>query len=470
MNVNKTHNTVFENKLLMIGFGSIGQAILPLLFRHLGISCEQIHIISKDENGHDVAEAFSVTVQQKELTPTNYRTVLDNLLNAGDFLLNLSVNVASIELVRLCQEKNVLYLDTSTEPWAGAYTDTNLTAANRTNYALREQMLAVDKRRATALITHGANPGLVSHFVKQALVQMAEDAHLNYKTPKTQQQWAQLAADLSIRVIHIAERDSQVSNKAKKADEFVCTWSAEGLWSESMQPAELGWGSHEKHWPADACAHDYGQQSAIFLNRPGAGTKVRTWTPTFGAFHGYLITHAESISMAQYFTLKHDETLIYRPTVHYAYCPCPDAIVSLQESVDKEMHPLAENRILMNEITEGMDELGVLLMGHERGAYWYGSQLTIERARELAPYNNATSLQVAAGVLAGIIWVIENPSRGIVEPEEVDFKRIIEIASPYLGTLSGYYTSWTPFAGRGDLFPEDVDQSDPWQFKNFRVT
>jgi homospermidine synthase len=124
---------------------------------------------------------------------------------------------------------------------------------------------------------------------------------------------------------------------------------------------------------------------------------------------------------------------------------------------------------MMDEIVTGIDELGVLLMGHRRGAYWYGSQLSCDEARALVPHNNATSLQVTVAVLAGIVWAIENPRAGIVEPDEMDFARMLEICLPYLGTVVGAYGDWTPLQDRGVLFPEDVDAGDPWQFKNFRV-
>jgi homospermidine synthase len=40
---------------------------------------------------------------------------------------------------------------------------------------------------------------------------------------------------------------------------------------------------------------------------------------------------------------------------------------------------------------------------------------------------------------------------------------------PYLGPVKGYYTDWTPLTDRPGLFPEDIDESDPWQFKNVLV-
>jgi len=123
----------------------------------------------------------------------------------------------------------------------------------------------------------------------------------------------------------------------------------------------------------------------------------------------------------------------------------------------------------MDEIIGGIDELGVLLMGNPIGCYWYGSRLSTEEARALAPHNNATSLQVTAAVLGGVVWAIENPARGIVEPEDMDFQRVMEVARPYLGELAGVFGTWSPLEGRGELFPEDLDEADPWQFKNFRV-
>ena len=255
----------------------------------------------------------------------------------------------------------------------------------------------------------------------------------------------------------------------KRPGEFVNTWSIDGFVSEGSQPAELGWGTHEKHWPADARRHESGRGSSIYLLRPGAATRVRTWTPLAGAFHGFLITHGESISIPDYFTVKSDDQVVYRPTVHYAYHPCDDAVLSIHEFAGRNWRQQERQRLLMNEIIDGIDELGVLLTGHARNAYWYGSQLSCAEARRLVPHNNATSLQVCVAVLSGLVWAIENPHEGVVEPDEMDFRRNLEICMPYLGRMVGEYTDWTPLIDRARLFEEELDTSDPWQFKNVRV-
>ena len=122
-----------------------------------------------------------------------------------------------------------------------------------------------------------------------------------------------------------------------------------------------------------------------------------------------------------------------------------------------------------DEIVDGIDELGVLLYGNSKNAYWYGSQLSIEEARALAPQQNATGLQVTSAVLAGMVWALENPTAGIVESDEMDFARCLEVQRPYLGPVKGYYTDWTPLTDRPGLFPEDMDAADPWQFRNVLV-
>lgn len=464
--------TPFRGRLVILGFGSIGQGLLPLILRHIDIERERIRIVTADERGLAVAAAFGIAHSVQPVTRENYRSVLSALLGAGDFLLNLSVDVSSVALVQLCRELGALYLDTCVEPWSGGYTDPTLSPSARSNYALRESALALVRPNAddpTAVMTHGANPGLVSHFVKQALLNIAADTGIDAGVPTTRRGWAELSRSLGVKVIHIAERDTQTAGSPKKRDAFVNTWSIDGFVGEGNQPAELGWGTHERSLPADGARHAFGCDAAIYLNRRGASTRVRTWTPLEGPFHGFLITHNESISIADYYTVTDAGTVRYRPTVHYAYHPCDAAVLSLHELAGKNWRMQATQHLLMDDIVEGTDELGVLLMGHARGAYWYGSRLSIEAARALAPYNNATSLQVTAAVLGGMIWAMENPRAGVVEADSLDHDRVLQIAGPYLGEVAGFYSDWTPLRDRDDLFVESLDRACPWQFGNFRV-
>mgnify|MGYP003329148718 CR=1 FL=1 len=471
----------FSNRVLVLGAGSVSQSVLPLLIEHL-VDAKQITIMDQRDNRARVQDALSkgATYIQDVITRENIDAQLSKYLSAGDFLLDLAWNIDANVILHWCHDHGVMYLNTSIEEWDPYEGGSNKNPLDRTLYyrhmRMREMKAKWTKTGATAIVEHGANPGLVSHLVKKSLVDIATRALKDGKAVNgveaalTDENYNSLSHLLGVKVIHIAERDTQVTNRPKQWGEFVNTWSVEGFYEEGVAPAELGWGTHEKWMPANAHTHETGCGAAIYLMQPGANTRVRTWCPTRGAQYGFLVTHNESISISDYFTVRDTSgKAIYRPTCHYAYHPADDAVVSLHEmfgsgKIQEKHHILEED-----EIVDGIDELGVLLYGHKKNAYWYGSRLSIEETRKLAPYQNATGLQVTSAVLAGMVWAIENPNAGIVEADDLDFRRCLEVQMPYLGPVEGHYTDWTPLSGRPGLFPEDIDTSDPWQFRNVLV-
>lgn len=222
MNESAVH-VAFGGKIVCVGFGSIGQGVLPLILRHVGVRAERIVIVTADETGRAEAERYGARFLVTPLTEANYRAVLEPLLAAGDFLLNLSVDVSSIALIRFARERGALYLDTCIEPWAGGYFDPALSVESRSNYALREDALALRQGYQggpTAVLTHGANPGMVSHLVKRALLNIAADTGVRVATPRDRAAWARLARQLGVKVIHVAERDTQVAGVPKRVGEF----------------------------------------------------------------------------------------------------------------------------------------------------------------------------------------------------------------------------------------------------------
>jgi homospermidine synthase len=463
--------------IVMIGFGSIGKGTLPLIERHFEFDQDRFVVIDPNDSDRKILDERGVRFVHEGLTRDNYRDVLTKYLSVGEgqgFCVNLSVDTSSLDVMRHARELGALYVDTVVEPWPGFYYDKSLGNDARTNYALRETVLAERRKNpggSTTISCCGANPGMVSWFVKQALVNLAKDLGDKSPEPKSKEEWARLAQRLGVKGVHIAERDTQRAKSPKPRNVFVNTWSIEGFLSEGMQPAELGWGTHEQWAPANAGYHKQGCGAAIYINQPGANTRVRSWTPTARGQFGFLVTHNEAISIADYYTVRNDKgEAVYRPTCHYAYHPCDDAVLSLHELFGRAGEPQSAHHILGEaEILDGIDELGVLLYGHARNAYWFGSQLSVEETRALAPYQNATGMQVTSAVLAGMVWALEHPNEGIVEADELDFRRCLEIQMPYLGPVIGVYTDWTPLVGRPGLFPEDIDQGDPWQFRNVLV-
>ncbi len=466
-----------DGPIVMIGFGSIGKGALPLIERHFSFDKQRFVVIDPEDKDRKILDDRGIRFIHEAVTKDNYKALLTPLLTKGGgqgFCVNLSVDTSSLDIMELCRQLGALYIDTVNEPWAGFYFDKKKGPEQRSNYALREATLAAKRKRpagsTTAVSCCGANPGMVSWFVKQALLNIAADTNTKIKEPKTREDWGKLAKKLGVKGIHIAERDTQRAKYPKPIETFVNTWSVEGFVSEGLQPAELGFGTHEKWMPKNGKKHKTGCQAAIYLLQPGADTRVRSWTPTAQGQYGFLVTHNELISIADYLTVRDGRRVTYRPTCHYAYHPCNDAVLSLHEMFGRSGKKQDKIHILdENEIADGIDELGVLLYGHKKNAYWYGSQLSIDETRDIAPYQNATGLQVTSAVLAGMVWALEHPNEGIVEADEMDFRRCLEVQMPYLGPVIGTYTDWTPLDGRPGLFPEDIDKRDPWQFRNVLV-
>lgn len=476
--MNSVSGIDFTGRVIIIGCGSIGQGVLPLIRRHIPLEGERrLLVLSADEEGRGLARACGARFEHSHLTPANHRRILGRHAKAGDLVLNLSVNVSSLDLVRFCAEQGILYVDTSIEPWPGVYANPMLTMRDRTNFVIREKALRLAAELGpdapTAVVDHGANPGLVSHFVKRALRDLDRILRRGDTRPASQEDWAELARDLDVRVIQIAERDTQVSDHGKRHGEFVNTWSIDGFVDELMQPSEVAIGAHELTVPLRAREHKK-NSGTIFLPRPGGGTFARSWTPSVGGYQGMLVTHDEVFSIADYLTSKQDGTspegkqTRYRPTVMFVYHPCDDGMLSALELEGRGWKMQPSSRRLSVDIAHGMDELGVLVAGHARNAYWFGSQLSIEEARRHLPAANATTLQVVAGALAACIWAIRHPRRGLLEPDQMEHEECLAVASPYLGKLTGAFTDWTPLQGRGELFPEKLDVDNPWQLQNIR--
>jgi len=333
------------------------------------------------------------------------------------------------------------------------------------------------------VLEHGANPGLISHFTKQGLIDIGHrairDKKINGRAADTirqfiaEQKFNHLAMQLGVKVIHCSERDTQITNQPKQVDEFVNTWSVEGFREEGTTTAEMGWGTHEKELPPLAYEHADGPRNQICLARMGINTWVRSWVPDY-CILGMVVRHGEAFTISDHLTVWQNGKAIYRPTVHYAYCPADVAIASLNELRGYDYRLVEKQRILNDEIISGSDILGALLMGHAYNSWWIGSDLSIEESRRLVPHQNATTMQVAISAVAAVMWMIENPDRGVCVPDDLPHDFILKISKPYLGKWISKPSDWTPLKYYENAFNghnnQQIDRKDPWQFKNFLIT
>lgn len=474
-------------RVLLLGCGSVAQCLLPLLLDHFDLDPSSVTVLESRDNRERIKDSMARGVQysQLEITPDNLRDVLSNHLSSGDLLIDLAWNIDLGELLDWCREANVRYLNTSVEVWDPYDNAAEQSPIERTLYhrhmKLRRQIAAWGSNNGpSAVVEHGANPGLVSHFVKKALVEIAEavlrdnllpERHEVIRHALTNGHFNVLAQQLDIKAIHVAERDTQISSQPKQPGEFVNTWSVDGFYEEGVAPAEMGWGTHERRLPPLAYQHaGEGPGNQICLAQMAHKTLVRSTTPS-GQIVGMVIRHGEAFTICDHLTVWDGPTPVYRPTVHYAYCPSDAGWASFVE-LEGNQYVYPENQRIMNDdIISGRDELGVLLMGHPYKSWWTGMQTSIDEARSVAPHQSATTVQVAASILGAIDWLLRSPSEGVRVPDELPWREVINVALPYVGTTWSGPLDWDPVSSRANWFDtwagRFVDEDDPWQFTNF---
>ncbi len=477
--------TRFDGRVVITGFGVVARATLPMLLKHVRVPLHNITVIDFADREEALRPwiAKGLRFVRERVTPTNLPRLLSTYVGRGGLIIDLAWSIDCFDILEWAHNNEVLYVNASLESWDTAGEDMHKSALDKSLYARYERLLPIAAKWAqttTAVIDHGANPGLVSHFVKRGLLDIGAKILRENRMARTrarrierfleEESFPELARELGVKVIHCSECDTQRGGRPKRPDEFVGTWSIEGMWEESISPSELGWGTHEKRLPPFCTVPKTGPANQIVLSQMGLNTWVRSWVPN-QEIVGMVVTHGESFGLSHALTVRQDGRVLYRPTVHYAYMPCNDGIVSLHElrCRNYELHP--RQRILTDEIAEGMDLVGALIMGHRFQSWWTGSILSIEAARKKVPHVNATAVQVAAGVLAAVLWALRNPRRGVCFPEDLPHEEILRHARPYLGRVVSQPSDWTPLRRHRVYFSENPDaqpdHSDPWQFGNF---
>src|SRR5262245_51909611 len=238
----------FGKRVLFIGYGSVAQCTLPLLVKHLQVPHSNITVMDFEDYAGLLKPWTDQGVRfvRETVTPENMGQVLAKHVSAGDLLIDLASNIDCCEILQWCHDHGVLYLNTSVEVWDPYDRSLYAKPTQRTLYwrhmNVRRMKAGWKEPGPTAVIEHGANPGLISHFTKQALLDIADRLLSDKKaTGAAADEIKQLAASrtfnklamkLGVKVIHCSERDTQITDRPKQVDEFVNTWSIEGFREE----------------------------------------------------------------------------------------------------------------------------------------------------------------------------------------------------------------------------------------------
>jgi homospermidine synthase len=318
----------------------------------------------------------------------------------------------------------------------------------------------------TSIIEFGMNPGLISVFVKQGIIDITKmilEERIKNKTNKDEyykdllryykkRDHKNLARLLDIKAIHCSEIDTQLPKKTPK-EKFINTWSCVGLITEGIESAEIQIGTHEKILPFKESNVSEIIPQLIITKTSGKDIKVKSLVPLninkngsveFTDIEGRCIHHGEGMSLNRYLG-----SFEYSPTMHYAYKLNPITDKLLDELNQEQLINITKSSSkwkvlnMYDDNLEGYDNVGALFIldknpitgSSEPFSFWTGSILNTDYTKKILndKYFGPTVVQVMAGVLSGVKWMIKNKKSGIVFGEDIDDRYIIKLAKKYLG-------------------------------------
>ena len=419
------------SQIVFLGFGAVARCLFELIPKKEGqwtglpiVIIDPRKDLSADPILGNTAYTDQITLINESVDRETLEILFDKYILEGSVVFDLSFRVDTAEVIMYCDRRKCIYANTSVDHWNRAEEDWDGGELEEFSLAFMREGLREKCKgcSTTAILNHGMNPGLVSHYVKHAIRTLYKDRFGGEAS------YGEMARKLKVTTIHISERDTQKTNLQVTEKRLINTWSVKGLYDEAIDPVQVSWGSHETWAPSWFDREHLQKYGQLFFPIRGMQMKLKSYEPVGGMLVGTCIPHAESASLSR--LINHGG---YRISAYYVY-NLPDvakASVHNMENLkdDYEYYVLKAGDILEG----GYDAVGCLIFHGDNEKLWIGAVQPIERAKKFNKEINGTCLQVAVSILSAVKWGLANPSRGVIDPEEVDSDFVLKYCDYWMG-------------------------------------
>lgn len=442
-----------DRKFVFVGLGSIGKPAVHLLDRFASVDYRNVHLVDQlDMRGEPALQRAlqqGATFTQRRLEDGDWEPFFRSLdLKPLDVVIDLTTDTNGPKIVETVRKLSLMYLNSAMEiNWHYSSDDVYESSLLRRTHLTQEVHRAnPDPHNASHIYDFGMNPGVISHFAIRGLLDVAGHVLAARKDPLLaeyveKKQYNMIAKHLDLHTIHSSEVDTQIARNWKPDGTFICTWSVMGLLEESCEPAQAGWGTHERSL----------QKDCVIIGKEGVGFKThaykklhRSYVPN-EEFVGMVIPHGEAFSLNRALTAPN-----YAPTVHYVY-RLPLQTKALLEGMSyEELCKVEKYRVLNSREDDlvGEDKVGALLIfprnpvtgENKPWTYWFGSIL----GQGSSPLFGPTSMQVVSGVLTATRYLLENNQMGPMFPERLPLDFVLRHTLPHMGKIVSSETEWRP--------------------------
>ena len=474
----------FEGRILQFGFGAVGKSFFEKLPYEVKYDPYKYFVMTKYATEFEAFVNLGGMVNNfivADVTKDNYIEVFGNIVSKGDMFIDFADTVGTKDICRWCADNGIMYINTGEADWP-----------YRWYSILEENLIKQDMKKEYAhinqpiVLQHGNNPGLVSHFVKEALEYIVEKQFkpgginkiirknkgsknvegLSYEELKLlikEGKFNELAMKLGVRMIHVSDIDLQQILDDYVDKKLYNTWCPETFIFEMLSESTCNIGLHEELKFDDPCNFADKKNGFLQFADMAIHKKCNSLYPD-GAFRGYLVPHEETLTIANGLEVKEsngDEiNTVYRPTVMFVYKPCdyadryfqnakvndypnpdPNKPQDCEEGENCIIHgyeyPKDYEIVYGEKITSGTEYVGVLILGEHFDPVWVGNRIELSylyKNSKGSYWQTPTVTPVAVSALAAVCWMISNKSQGgIYFPDDIkDYKYIIKLAEKYI--------------------------------------
>ena len=425
---------------LLLGMGSIMKALLELLHHehHKFLTIPMTCICPEDIPEYIYKIKPNLKHIKTHITEINVYELLEPFITPETFVIDLTVNVETIDIIKLCKQKGTMYINTSLEKYNKD--ESNMNPEHTTLYYQELQL-----EKATTNITNpitivhsmGMNLGAISALVYQGIEAYCKQ-YAPEKLALLQENKFNLVAKDILDIIHVSEFDNQEVKQEAKPNTMINSWSGPGFIAEAlctsfisaMEPMPIPNYQQSQYNPRIYYSPKYRSMDSttdsICLYPDGTPFK----------YTGRMITHFEVVSLSKYLSYEN-----YTPWISYVYSSSPVSQKCLDMVKTNGYTEPTEYYVFMQDDVvnkDSYDSLGATLFFRDGRKFWCGTVLTNTHTMKILGPDarmNATQLQVCAPLLSAIEWMMENTSEGIITAEAIPYKYILERSIPYWGNF-----------------------------------
>ena len=497
MKINIHKINLHNKKIVFLGYGGVAKCTLNYFCYYFNFKLENVYIIDKCSSAFYGPFLKKIPKENEiccELSSINFDELLiDKIgLKKHDVLIDLTFSSCTYYFVKKCLEHGFHYINTSIEDSNDSFLGTSIDHQEKMINKIFEDFKkgkhdgSKNQVVSNVLIESGQNPGLIQHYILYALNHLNKEKHQVEKDDYRKEAYIKAIKEHKIGTILMSEidnmfkkKDAQTKKATTKKNRFVKnhqnkiynTWSVSGLLNESLDKAEIVMGGAfntfikpiipkteiDENKSALLSKSDY---NVRFLNECGMNVFLNSICPVldkkghikYQNYEGNLIHHGEIFELGNLFGK-------YSPFMSYVYKinkyadesirtyfknnpfdTSTDLIVWIQNNCDS-FHVYDNIGKSSQEKLVGHDTMGCTFYCGDKNSgiekiYWCGSILET-KDENIMPEFTPTIVQVAAGVLSGLSYILEpeNANKGVIKPADTFTPYILEKAMPLLGKV-----------------------------------